>query len=54
VHDVHTALVFASNARDVRRTIVAGEEIFRDGAARLVDEREIKTKMREIGEKMKI
>lgn len=54
VHDVHTALVFASNARDVRLTLVAGEEVFRDGAARRIDEREIKAKMRAIGEKMKV
>jgi cytosine/adenosine deaminase-related metal-dependent hydrolase len=53
VHDVYTALVFASNAGDVRLTIVAGEEVYRDGEARKIDEREIKTKMSEISRKMK-
>ncbi len=31
VYDVHTALVFASNARDVMLTMVAGNEIYRRG-----------------------
>jgi cytosine/adenosine deaminase-related metal-dependent hydrolase len=53
IHDVYSALLFASNARDVLRTIVAGEEVYRDGAARKIDEREIKTKMTEISRKMK-
>ena len=29
VNDVHTALVFASNARDVVMTMVAGNDVFR-------------------------
>ncbi len=53
IHDVYSALLFASNARDIRMTMVAGEEIYRDGAAKRVDEMEIKAKMREIGEKMR-
>ena len=53
VHDVYSALLFASNARDVQRTIVAGEEVYRDGEARKIDEKEIKTKIIEIREKMK-
>ena len=53
VHDVYTALVFASNARDVRRTFVAGEEVYRDGNAQKIDEREIKAKINEIREKMR-
>jgi 5-methylthioadenosine/S-adenosylhomocysteine deaminase len=52
VHDPYTALLFASNARDVRLTVVAGEEIYRDGRMKKTDEREIKAKMREIGRKM--
>ncbi len=31
VNEIHAALVFASNARDVVITLVAGEEIYRDG-----------------------
>jgi 5-methylthioadenosine/S-adenosylhomocysteine deaminase len=53
VHDVYSALLFASNARDVRLTVVAGEEIYRNGEAKKVDEAEIKTRMREIKEKMR-
>ncbi|MEP6902737.1 MAG: amidohydrolase family protein [Actinomycetota bacterium] len=54
VHDVYSALLFASNARDVRLTIVAGEEIYRRGGeAKKNDEREIKAKMKEISRKMK-
>lgn len=53
VHDVYTALLFATNARDVKLTMVAGEEIYRDGAAKKVDEAEIKIKLREIVEKMR-
>jgi 5-methylthioadenosine/S-adenosylhomocysteine deaminase len=52
VHDVYAALLFASNARDVRLTIVGGEEIYRDGAARKVDETELKAKVKEITRKM--
>jgi 5-methylthioadenosine/S-adenosylhomocysteine deaminase len=53
VHDIYSALVFASNARDVRMTMVAGEEIYRDGASKTIDELEIKEKMRRIAEKIR-
>lgn len=53
VHDVYSALLFASNARDVRLTIAAGEEIYRDGASRKIDESRLKAKMKEIARKMK-
>jgi aminodeoxyfutalosine deaminase len=53
VHDVETALVFASNARDVRMSMVAGEEIYRDGESKRVDEGEIKAKLREMATRMK-
>ena len=53
IHDVYTALLFASNARDVRMTMVAGEEIYRDGQALKIDEAEIKVKMREVFAKMR-
>ena len=52
-HDVYSTLLFASNARDVCLTIVAGEEIYRGGELKQVDEREIKAKMKEITRKMK-
>ncbi len=53
IHDVYSALLFASNARDVRLTIVAGEEIYRDGVSKKIDETEIKAKMKAIGDKMR-
>lgn len=54
IHDVHAAILFASNARDVKMTMVAGEEIYRDGAAAKVDEAEIKRRMKEISLKMNV
>jgi 5-methylthioadenosine/S-adenosylhomocysteine deaminase len=42
VHDVDSTLVFATNAHDVRVTIVGGEEIMRDGESGRVDLREIR------------
>jgi cytosine/adenosine deaminase-related metal-dependent hydrolase len=53
VHDVYSTLLFASNARDVKMTMVAGAEIYRDGQAKKIDETEIKAKMKEIGRKMR-
>ncbi|MEZ5429262.1 MAG: amidohydrolase family protein [Pyrinomonadaceae bacterium] len=53
VHDVYTALLFASNARDVRMTMVAGEEIFSRGESKKADEARLKAKMREIAEKIR-
>lgn len=52
VHNVYSALLFASNARDVRLTIVAGEDVFRNGESCKIDEHEIKAKMNEIRRKM--
>ncbi len=54
IHDVYSTLLFASNARDVRMTMVAGAEIYRDGQSKKIDEAEIKAKMKEIAEKMRI
>ncbi len=52
VNDIYSALLFASNARDVRLTMVGGEEIYRDGEIKTIDENEIKVKIREIGAKL--
>ena len=52
VHDVYSALLFASNARDIRLTIVRGEEIYRDGFSTKVDEVELKARIKEIARKM--
>jgi cytosine/adenosine deaminase-related metal-dependent hydrolase len=53
VHDIYSTLLFASNGRDVKMTMVAGAEIYRDGQAKMIDEAEIKVKMKEISEKMR-
>jgi aminodeoxyfutalosine deaminase len=53
VNDIYSALLFASNARDVRLTMVAGREIFRNGKSYIIDEAALKKEMREIGEKLK-
>ena len=53
VHDIYSTLVFASNARDVKMTMVAGKEIYRDGQAKLVDEAELKKEIKRIGQKMR-
>ena len=52
IHDVYSVLLFASGARDVRLTMVAGEEIYRDGQLKNIDEAEMKLKMKEIAGKM--
>ena len=52
VTDVYSALLFASNAGDVFLTIAAGEELYRNGEAQKIDEKELKTKMRRIARKM--
>ena len=53
VHDVYSALLFASNARDIRLTMVAGEEIFRAGGeAKNVDEKELKREIKSLKVKM--
>jgi 5-methylthioadenosine/S-adenosylhomocysteine deaminase len=52
IHDVYSALLFASNARDVFLTMVAGEEIYRGGKARNVDEIELRSKMKAIARTM--
>lgn len=52
IHDVYSALVFASNARDALMTMVAGREIYRDGMSSIVDEAEIKGRMAEIRDKL--
>jgi cytosine/adenosine deaminase-related metal-dependent hydrolase len=44
-HEIYSTLLFASNARDIRQTIVAGETL-------KIDEREIKEKVKEISRKM--
>ena len=53
IHDVYSVLLFTSNARDVKMTMVAGQEIYRDGLAKRIDEAEIKMEMKVAAEKMR-
>ena len=53
VSDVSAALLFTANARDVRMTMVAGEEIYRDGENLKVDEMKLRGEMRKIAAKLK-
>lgn len=53
IHDIHSAIVFASSAIDVFMTMVAGEEIYQNGKIKRIDEEEIKIKVKEIAQKMR-
>jgi 5-methylthioadenosine/S-adenosylhomocysteine deaminase len=43
VHDIEAAVLYCASARDVCLTVVAGKEVFRDGAVQGVDERTVRT-----------
>jgi 5-methylthioadenosine/S-adenosylhomocysteine deaminase len=49
VYDPAHALVFASSGRDVRLTVAAGREVFREGRILTVDEDRLRARMKEIG-----
>ena len=51
-YDPVATLIFASSARDVMLTVVAGREVFRDGRVTTVDEDLLGARMREIAEKL--
>lgn len=53
VYDIYSTLLFASGARDVCLTVVAGREIYRDGKSKMIDEEEVKIKVKEIARKVK-
>ena len=52
VYDPAAALVFASSGRDVKLTIVAGREVYRDGRVVTVDEDRLRARLREISQKL--
>ena len=52
VHDVAASLIFASSGRDVRLTVVAGIEIYRDGRLLTVDEERLRARVKEIADKI--
>ena len=54
ISDIYSALLFATNSRDVRMTTVAGKEIFKNGKVVSVDEENLKNQMREIAGKLQM
>lgn len=52
IHDIYSAIVFASSASEVFLTIVGGKEIYRNEIFNSIDEFELSHKTREIADKM--
>ena len=52
VHDVEAALLYSASARDVRLTVVAGREIFRDGVVIGIDERAARANLEAAAQKI--
>ena len=52
VYDPATALLFSSSGRDVRLTIIAGREVYRDQRVIGVDEERLRARLQEIAEKL--
>ena len=52
VYDAATALIFASSARDVQLTMVAGREVYRDNRMLTVDEECFQVRLKEIARKI--
>lgn len=52
VQDVYAAVLFASNARDIRLTMVAGEKIYLNGKSQKIDENALKSEIKAIAQKM--
>ncbi len=52
VHDIYSTLLFATNSRDVKMTMVAGITLFHNGELTQVDESEIKSKAQKLAQKM--
>jgi 5-methylthioadenosine/S-adenosylhomocysteine deaminase len=51
-YDSSSALVFASSGHDVRMTMIAGREVFRDGRATTVDEEDLRARMIDIARRL--
>jgi len=51
-HDRSATVVFASSGRDVKLTVIAGREVYRDGRIVGVDEERLRARMNEISEKL--
>ncbi|MDQ2856766.1 MAG: amidohydrolase family protein, partial [Acidobacteriota bacterium] len=53
IYEPSGTLIFASSGRDVVLTVVAGQEIYRDGRVTTVDEDRLRARMDEIGGKLR-
>ncbi|HWN09621.1 MAG TPA: amidohydrolase family protein [Pyrinomonadaceae bacterium] len=51
-YDPESTLIFASSGRDVVLTVVAGREVYRDGQVTTVDEDRLRSRIKEIAEKL--
>src|SRR4029079_19292033 len=51
-YEVASTLIFASSGRDVNLTVVAGREVYRDGATTTVDEERLRARMKEIAARL--
>jgi len=52
VHNIVSTIIFASTGRDVLLTVIAGNEIYKDGKVLTVDEDRLKARMREMQNKI--
>lgn len=52
IHDLYSAILFASSARDISLTMVAGETIYQNGESKRVNVGEIKAEVKAIARKM--
>jgi cytosine/adenosine deaminase-related metal-dependent hydrolase len=52
VHDLYSTIIFASTAREVILTMVAGEEIYRDHESKKIDEDELNAEIKAIARRM--
>ena len=52
LYDPINTLIFASSARDVILTVVAGREVFSEGKVTTVDEQRLTARMKEIAVKL--
>jgi cytosine/adenosine deaminase-related metal-dependent hydrolase len=52
IFDIYATVLFATSIREIYLTMCAGEEVFRDGKALKIDEKELKTKLKETARKL--
>lgn len=52
-YDPVSTLIFSSSASDVQMTVIAGEEVYRDGHVTTVDEERLRARIKEIAEKLR-